>query len=177
MDKQIALCLYTGIFTDTGNFTYANTTKRVHRIVSELIEYKIAPHKIDECLHSFCDMKDLKLMGNIMKTLKINSNGKIVWAVIQNWPEKEYDLTEVIFSTMRLLRDVEVFVLFKKVSARRVRVNLRSRSRIDVNRVAKFFGGGGHKRASGATVEGTINAVEKQVISFIRRYTNGRGRK
>ena len=177
MDKQIALCLYTGIFTDTGNFTYANTTKRVHRIVSELIEYKIVPHKIDESLHSFCDMKDLKLMGNIMKTLKTNANGKIIWAVIQNWPEKEYDLTEVIFSTMRLLRDAEVFVLFKKVSARRVRVNLRSRSRIDVNRVAKFFGGGGHKRASGATVEGSINVVEKQVISFIRRYTNGRGRK
>lgn len=177
MDRQIALCLYTGIFTDTGNFTYANTTKRVHKIASELIEYNISPHKIDEHLHSFCDMKDLDLIGSIVKSLKVNSNGKIVWAVIQHWPEKEYDLTEIIFSIMRLLHDVEVFVLFKKVSAHRVRVNLRSRSRVDVNRVAKFFGGGGHKRASGATVDGTLPVVEKQVISFIRRFTNGRGRK
>lgn len=177
MDKKIAHCLYTGIFTDTGNFTYANTSKRVHRIASELIEYKIFPHKIDEKLHSFCVMKDLKLIGNIIRSLKTNANGKIVWAVIQHWPEKEYDLTEIIFSTMRLLRDVEVFVLFKKVPGQKVRVNLRSRSRVDVNRVAKFFGGGGHKRASGATVDGNLPAVEKQVIGFIRRYTNGRTRK
>ena len=52
MDKNIALCLYTGIFTDTGNFTYANTDREIHRIVSSLMRYNIHPNKLYEKLHS-----------------------------------------------------------------------------------------------------------------------------
>jgi phosphoesterase RecJ-like protein len=176
MNNQIALCLYTGIFTDTGNFTYANTTRRVHKIASELIKYKISPNKIYDFLHSFCEVQDLKFIGGILGSLKVNFNQKIAWAIIKRWPQKEYDLTEVIFSIMRVLKNIEVFVLFKKLGKHKIRVNFRSRSKVDVNRVAKFFGGGGHKSASGTTVEGDLPSVEKKIIAFIKRYTNGRAR-
>ncbi len=176
-DKKIATCLYTGIFTDTGSFTYANTSRRVHRIVSELIKYNIHPDKIYEKLHSFCQMKDMKFIGKILLNLKTDSSSRIVWTLIKRWPKREYDLTEVIFSIMRFLKDADVFVLFKKISKNKVRVNFRSRSKVDVNRVAKFFGGGGHKRASGVTIEDNLYSVEKKIISFIKRYTNGRNRR
>ena len=74
---------------------------------------------------------------------------------------------------MRLLSEVEVFLLFKKLEKGKVRVNFRSRNYVDVNHIAQFFGGGGHKRASGTTIEGSLETVEKKVISFVKRYTNG----
>ena len=176
MDGKIAECLYTGISTDTGNFTYANATAETHRIVANLMGYGINPHKIYENLHSLCVPGDLKAMGYIFSSLKLDPRKQICWAVIKKWEEKNYDLTEVIFTMMRLLKGVEVFLLFKRVDRNKVRVNFRSRSRVDVNKIAKFFGGGGHKRASGTTIEDSLEGAEKKVISFIRRYTNGRGK-
>lgn len=174
MNKKIALCLYTGMFTDTGNFTYANTTPDVHRIVSQLMKYRIMPAKIYEKLHSCCTDKSLKFIGRILSSLKIDNNNKICWTLIKSWSDVGFDLTEVIFSIMKLLKNMEVFVLFKRIEARKVRVNFRSRSKVDVNRIAKFFGGGGHRRASGTTIDDYLESTEKKVISFIRRYTNGR---
>lgn len=177
LNKNIALCLYTGMFTDTGNFTYANSTKSVHRIVSQLMDYGIKPAKIYENLHSCCTRSDLGLIARIISCLKIDIKNKICWVLIRKWPVIGFDLTEVTFSIMKLLRDMEVFVLFKRIDTQKVRVNFRSRSRVDVNRIAKFFGGGGHKRASGTTVYDNLESTEKKVISFIRRYTNGKNRK
>jgi len=174
MDKNIAFCLYTGIFTDTGSFTYTNTSRETHRIIYNLMKYNLHPYKIYENLHSLCNPSDLNFIGRIISSLKFSPNGKICWATVTNWQDKNYDLTEVTFSIMRLLKDVEVFLLFKKVDKSRTRVNFRSRSKVDVNRIAKFFGGGGHKRASGTTIEDSMDKAEKKVIDFVKRYTNGR---
>jgi len=177
MDKNIALCLYTGIFTDTGNFTYANTDSQTHKVVASLMKYNLHPHKIYGIIHSLCAPADLNFIGRIISSLKFDSRRKVCWATITKWQDKSYDLTEVVFSIMRLLKDPEIFLLFKMVGRHRTRVNFRSRGRIDVNRIAKFFGGGGHKNASGTTIEESLEKAEKKVISFARKYTNGLGRK
>ena len=171
MDRKIALCLYTGIFTDTGNFTYTNTTKETHKIVANLIHYNVSPRIIYENTHSLCDYTDLKNIGRIISHLKFDASGKICWEIIKHWQDKNYDLTEVIFSTMRLLRNVEVLILFKRIESKKIRVNFRSRSHVDVNKIAKFFGGGGHKSASGTTIEDTLESAVKKVVSFVERNT------
>ncbi len=169
LDKKIALCLYTGIFTDTGGFTYANTTFRTHQVVFELLKYHLHPHKVDEELHSLCTSHDLRFIGKVLTSLNFDAQKKICWIKIKDWQDKDYDLTEIIFSILRLLKDVEVFIIFKRVARDKVRVNFRSRSFVDVNRIAKFFGGGGHKRASGTTIEDTLENTEKKVIAFVER--------
>ena len=173
MDKNIALCLYTGIFTDTGNFTYANTDSQTHKVVASLMKYNLHPHKIYGIIHSLCAPADLNFIGRIISSLKFDSRRKICWATITKWQDKSYDLTEVVFSIMRLLKDPEILLLFKKVGRHRTRVNFRSQGRVDVNRIAKFFGGGGHKNASGTTIEEPLEKAAKKVISFARRYTKG----
>jgi phosphoesterase RecJ-like protein len=172
IDRRIALCLYTGVFTDTGNFTYANTTRETHRVVAELLHYNLPVHKIYENIHSLCEPSDLKFISRILSTLRCDAHKKVCWVTIRHWQEKDYDLTEVIFSIMRLLKNTEVFLIFKKLGEKSVRVNFRSRSYVDVNRIAKFFGGGGHKRASGTTLDCNLKEAQKKVISFIKRYTN-----
>lgn len=173
MDRNIAVCLYTGIFTDTGSFTYANTNQETHKVISSLMQYEINPHHIDENLHSLCSPQDLSFISKITSSLKYDGRKKICWSLIRKWEDKGFDLTEVIFSVMRLLREVEVFLLFKKLDRGKVRVNFRSRNYVDVNHIAQFFGGGGHKRASGTTIEGSLESVERKVIHFVKRYTNG----
>ena len=169
IDKDIALCLYTGIMTDTGSFTYANTDQRTHRITSDLMAYGISAPAIYERIHSLCSPLDLGFIGKIISSLKFDSANKVCWATITEWEDKNYDLTEVIFSIMRLLKEPEVFILFKKMGKNRTRVNFRSRLRVDVDEIAKSFGGGGHKRASGTTLEDPLEASEKKVISFVNR--------
>lgn len=173
VDKQIALCLYTGIFTDSGSFTYANVSEQTHDVAAKLMRYNIRPYKIYEELHSLCSDQDLTFIGAIISSLKFDSGRKVCWVTVKVWEDKGYDLTEIIFTIMRLLKGIEVFILFKRIEQGKVRVNFRSRFLVDVNRIAQFFGGGGHKRASGTTMDGTLESVEKKVISFVKRYTNG----
>ncbi len=169
IDKDIALCLYTGIFTDTGNFTYANTSPNTHKIAAELMQFSIKPHLVYERIHSLCYPEDIKFISKCISKLNFSRNKKISWATISKWQEKNYDLTEIIFSVMRLLKDPEVFILFKKIGANKTRINFRSCSNLDVNKIAKFFGGGGHQRASGTTLNKNLKQSEAEVISFIKK--------
>ena len=174
IDDDIALCLYTGILTDTGNFTYNNVNSRVHMIAADLLRYKIYPQRIYQHVHSSYLVKDLRFISSLIKKIQLDKSGKISWIKIRRWPKiVRSDLTETIFSIMRLLKDAEIFVLFKRLEKNKIRVNFRSRSRFDVNRIAKFFGGGGHPNASGTTIEDSLDNTEKKVIAFIKRYTNG----
>jgi len=174
MNNKIALCIYTGIFTDTGNFTYANATPSVHKTVAALLEYRVHPEKVYEELHSACSGADIRFIGKILTSIKVDPKTKIAWIIMKHWRNLGFDLTEIVFSSMKLLEDMEVFILFKKVDAKKTRVNFRARAKVDVNRIAKFFGGGGHKKASGTTVDDSLEATEKKVISYVKRYTTGR---
>lgn len=169
IDRDIAKCLYTGIYTDTGSFTYANTTSKTHEIIKHLLKYNINTSKIHDNIYSVCSISDLKFISKVIGGLKFDKKNKMCWAVIKHWKDNVFDRTEIIFSIMRLLKDVEVFLLFKKINKKEVRINFRSRSYYDVNRIAQFFGGGGHKNASGTTMQGSLSGVERKVISFIKR--------
>lgn len=173
MDENIALCLYTGIFTDSGSFSYASTSSNTHAVVADLMRFGIRPDLIYKKIHSLCSPGDIKFIGKCISKLKFTAQGRICWISVSNWQKKQYDLTEIIFSIMRLLKSPEVFVFFKEIGKNKTRINFRSCSKIDVNRIARFFGGGGHQKASGATLEKNIKESEKEVISFIKKQTNG----
>jgi len=169
LDKKIATCLYTGMFTDTGSFTFSNTTPRVHAIVSKLLAFDISPQKIYQALHSAYTFRDVRFLGRLMSRVQQDSTGRIAWINTASWPRaRAIDLTEAVFSVMRLLKQAEVLVLFKQTGKNSIRVNFRSKGSFDVNKAAKAFGGGGHATASGTTVQGNLRTVERDVIGYIR---------
>jgi len=81
-----------------------------------------------------------------------------------------FDLTEHILTFGRSIKDAEVVLLFKENlgTKNEVRVNLRSQGKVDVNKVASFFGGGGHRTASGCTVKGSLGRVQRMVLNKIK---------
>jgi phosphoesterase RecJ-like protein len=170
--KEAALCLYTGIFTDTGYFTYSYTDSYVHKVVAELMAYGVSPTKVYHNVYSSFRPRDIAFIGKVLSSLKHDKSNKIFWVHTGSWNDSGYgDLTENIFHNLRFIKDAEVFVLFKKVGSSTIRVNFRSRGKVDVNRIAKFFGGGGHRSASGTSIKDpSLSAVEKRVISFIKRH-------
>ena len=171
ISKNASICLYTGIFTDTGCFSYSYTNSQVHRIVSELLNSGVTPVKIYHEVYSSFKARDISFVGRVLSRVKCDFKGKVCWVKTSQWKDSSSgDLTEAIFYNLRFIKDAEVLILFKQIG-KNVRVNFRSKGKIDVNRVAKFFGGGGHKSAAGTTLKNTsIFQAQKKVLSFIKSH-------
>jgi len=175
LDKNAAVLLYTGILTDTGSFRYSNTTSFTHQAVSELLKFKLDVPQIYKSIHENIPFEDMQLLGKVLPAMKRQEKGRIIWFQIKHNMLKNkklsFDLSEHILSFGRAVKGAEVVVLFKENLGRRneIRVNFRSQGRADVNKIAQFFGGGGHKTASGATIHGGIESVRRRVLAKIKQ--------
>jgi phosphoesterase RecJ-like protein len=174
LDRETALCLYVGMLTDTGSFRYPNTTSFTHKAVSGLLRYNLDIPEIYKNIYENIPLEDLRLLSKILPEMRIAADGKIAWFqlkrnILKN-KKLSFDLTENLLGFARVIKDVEAMALFKENLGVKdeVRVNLRSRGEVDVNKIAQFFGGGGHKTASGATVRGKIDQVRRKVLAKIK---------
>ncbi len=178
LDKETALTLYVGILTDTGSFRYSNTSSYTHKVVSELMKYEFNITDIYKNIYENISLRDIKLLMGILPQVKLDGQGKIAWFQVKRKFLKGkkviFDLSEYLLSFARAIKGVEVAVLFKENldTKDEIRVNLRSQGKVDVNRIAGFFGGGGHKTASGATVKGSLVDVRKKVFARIKKVLN-----
>jgi phosphoesterase RecJ-like protein len=174
LNREVATFLYVGILTDTGGFRYPNTTSLTHEIVSHLLKYSLDISQIYKKIYEDVSFEDMKLLSKMLSNIRRQANGKIAWLEIRRNMLKDrrifFDLNDYILSFARAIKDVEVVVLFKEElkGKSEISVNLRSRGKVDVNRIASFFGGGGHRTASGCTIPGKIGAVRKKVLAKIR---------
>lgn len=174
LNKVIALWLYVGILTDTGSFRYPNTSPSTHKIASDLTGYGINLSDVHKNIYEKFTFQDLRLLSGVLMTVRQDPSGKIVWfemsKKIINKKRKFSDLSEQVLNFGRLVKDAEVIVLFKEeiYPQPQVRINLRSKGNFNVNKVAQFFNGGGHKNASGCSLRGRLKNVEDAVINKIR---------
>ncbi|HOW42534.1 MAG TPA: bifunctional oligoribonuclease/PAP phosphatase NrnA [Candidatus Omnitrophota bacterium] len=176
LDKKAALALYAGIVTDTGSFRYTNTTAHTHAVASELIACGVPVAAIYRSIYASIPLEDLRLLLRVLPTMKVELGGKVVWFQLRKELLKKagvvtIDLGESVLNFGRSLKDVEVVILFKENLTRQneVRVNFRSQGAIDVNQIARAFGGGGHKTASGCTVKGALDALRRRVLQKVRQ--------
>ena len=167
MDEAVAL--YAAIMTDTGSFRYSNTSSKTHRITAELIDIGVKPYEMHTRIYETSSIQDTNLLGEALQTMKITDDGKIAWL----WVTKEMlkktkaslEGTEGIINFARSIGGVEIAVLFRETGTEdRVKASFRSKGKVDVNKLAASFGGGGHPTASGCAVLGKLEDVEKKVL-------------
>ena len=174
IDLSSALAIYVGILTDTGSFRYINTTSFTHRVAAELLKFNLDVPKIYRNIYESMSFSDVLLLPRILLTLERAASGKIIIFQMRRGFIKRMrshsDLTENVLNFGRSIRNSEVCVLFKELpeKAGYIRVNLRSQGLVDVNLIAQFFGGGGHKTASGCSIKGSIAGVKRRVIRKIK---------
>jgi len=158
--KDIAESLYVAIITDTGNFRYENTKRSTFITAAQLLLSGIKPYNIVKKVYESRALGELEIYKEALKNIKFVSGGRIVYTKLKTASKVE---VRSIVDFIRTFEKIEIAMVFKKLKTDLFKVSLRSKSRADVNKIAKKYGGGGHKRASGCTIKGK----EKDIINSI----------
>lgn len=171
IDKDIATCLYTGISTDTGRFMYSNTTYETHLIVAELIKAGIDINNINVNIYQNRSIERTKLFLDALNNLELVLEGRVGLVSITQEMLKQNDAimedSEGVVSFIRDINTVEVACLLKEISRDEVKVSLRSKNHVDVSQICIKFGGGGHVKAAGCTINENIDKAKQMVLNEI----------
>lgn len=174
MDTEIAEALYIAIATDTGNFQYTNTTKETHLVVAELFDSGIDLEKISVELYQKIRFEKLRITNEIINTIEMLCDGKgNIAYVTQEMLEKTgatLDETEGITETLRNINGVEISCFLKEISTNEIKVSMRAKTYGNVAAIAQEFGGGGHIKAAGCTIKGTMEEAKKLLADAITNH-------
>lgn len=173
IDRDMALCLYTAIVTDTGSFRYSNTSAESLRISASLIELGADPWIVSENVYESYAYRRLKLLGAVLSNMERGGDGRTAWVVVtddlyQKTGTSAED-TDNFVNFVRSVKGVEVAVLFRQTGSEQYKISMRSKGRVDLSELATSFGGGGHRNAAGGILEGTIENIKKRVISEVEK--------
>ena len=172
VSKETANSLYLGIVHDTGAFKFSCTGKRTMQVVGDLIEKGVDFAKIVNETYYTRSYKQTLVTGYVMEHCKLALSGKVVYAHITPEDMARFDVTPVelssVIDTIREVGGTEVALFLYPVNGK-YKISLRSNYIVDVNAIAREFGGGGHTRAAGGdTAEAPEKAIEK-IISLIEK--------
>ncbi|WP_456400525.1 DHH family phosphoesterase [Persephonella sp.] len=173
IDKQIAECLYTGLMTDTGSFRYNNVDERAFELAEYLVEKGADPSYISTMVYERNRPNVIHLLHKVLSTLKIE-DGIIASLIVKrefiNETGAMEEETEGFVNFARSIDDVQVaFIMIQKPDLKTWRVSLRGKGKVNVQNIAKVFGGGGHKDAAGCKIIGSEEAVRKMLIDAIKK--------
>ena len=173
MDINIANSLYTGLSTDTGNFSFSNTTSKTHNIAAELIDLGVSPDEISNSVYKDNSLERVKLIAKVIDTIELHENGQISTIEMTNDMLLEVGADQKESSGMvdyaKDIRGVELALLFKEQEDDQIKVSMRSKRNVDCSALAQIFGGGGHARAAGCTVDTTLYNAKIIVLEEARR--------
>ncbi|HEY8426546.1 MAG TPA: bifunctional oligoribonuclease/PAP phosphatase NrnA [Limnochordales bacterium] len=173
LTPQIAACLYAAILTDTGSFRYANTTARTLALASALVAAGVEPHEMATRIYDTRSWAYMKLLGRLLSRLERTEDGKVAWMWVRHEDTLDAGLlpseVEGLVQYPRMIEGVEVALLFKEVEPGVIRVSLRSQRFVDVAAIARAFGGGGHLRAAGCTLTGSLEKAMERVVEACRQ--------
>lgn len=166
-----AEALYMGIVHDTGVFQYSCTSPETMEIAADLMRKGINGNEIiDKTYYEKTYIQNQILGRALLESMLIMDKKCIVSVIRQKSMEffqaKPSDL-EGIVSQLRLTKGVEVAIFLHELSPQKFKVSLRSKGKVDVSEIAKFYGGGGHVRAAGVTMEGSSHDVINNITARI----------
>jgi len=171
LTREIATHIYVAILTDTGSFHYSSISPRTFDICRQTLEAGVDPVAIARNVFDSNNIGRLRLFGAVLGSVELEDSGRLATIYLDRAMARAaggtYDDTEGLINLPLTVREIQAVVFFKEVDHAEYRVSLRSKGAIDVGEVAKRFGGGGHKNASGCTVEGALPEVRAQVIPLV----------
>lgn len=171
---EMATALYMGLSTDTGNFLFDNVSAKTLRIAADLKDYGADTNSLRWYMYESDSHKRIELMKYILNELHISHNGKYAWSKLsyEMMQRLHPDSTDIdgLINTIKNIEGVEIALLFRGVEAHKTKVSLRSKIWSDVNKFAGMFGGGGHVRAAGCTIEGDVEQAAELMVPAVKIY-------
>jgi phosphoesterase RecJ-like protein len=179
LPERAANALFVAVAMDTGWFRHSNATAATFGLAEDLVRAGARPEVLYEHLFEHSTLGRLKLTGLVLERLQLASGGRVAYTEIRR---TDYAATgalpqdsEDLVNFTRSIAGVEVGLLFMEQPRGGVKISFRSRVRVDVARLAERFGGGGHRRASGAVVEAPLEEVRARVLQAVDAALDGAG--
>jgi len=183
ISTDIALCLYTGILTDTGSFRFSNTNREAFQICEEMVGIGVNPYAVARQVYQTYSQQHLKLLNMINDSSEISKNGKMsVMTLSQEMLMKtgmQMEDCNGISNNLKNIKNVKVAALIleqkNSVDANTqdlvsFHVSLRSDGAIDVAAIAAYYGGGGHASAAGFSITSTLSDVKKEMFTLAEKF-------
>jgi len=178
LTREIATHVYLAILTDTGSFHYSSISPRTFDICRECLEAGVDPVMVARNVYDSNNMGRLKLFGAVLGAMQIDQTGRIAIVYVDHEMARTaggtYEDTEGLVNLPLTVKEIEAVVFFKQEKGDEYRVSLRSKGDVDINAIAKEYGGGGHKNASGCTISGPIEELQKTIVEKIENAIDGR---
>jgi phosphoesterase RecJ-like protein len=157
---EIATHVYVAILTDTGSFHYSNITPRTFEICRLCVEAGVNPPAVARSVFDSNSLGRLKLFGAILNRMRLDPSARIATLSIDEDLMRAcggtYEDTDGLINMPLTVKDIVAVVFFKQQAPQEWRVSMRSKGDVDINAIAKEFGGGGHKNASGCNGRGSL---------------------
>lgn len=175
---EIAQSLYAAILTDTGGFRFSNTTPRVHAVAADLLTMGVEPEEMYVRIYASAPAGRVRLLADVLSTLGVDSQHGLAWLSMSATALEKYDVRQEdldgIVEHARSIAGTRMALFFRDLGYGKVKVSFRSTGSVDVNAFARTFGGGGHAKASGALITGSLADVRERVIAAAREFMDAR---
>lgn len=177
LDLPAATGIYASILCDTGRFSYSSTTRKDHKIADECIKIGVDPDLIYSRLFQHVPLSQVKMFAKSIQTMDTFLDNRVVVQVIRR---EDYEVVggdslaleqvdlEYILEFNKSIDEVECVVLLRELADNQVRVSVRSKTDLDISPLVKALGGGGHSKAGGALVKGSVDVVKLMIISKLK---------
>jgi bifunctional oligoribonuclease and PAP phosphatase NrnA len=173
----IAQSLYAAILTDTGSFRFSNTSPRAHGIAAMLLTAGVNPEEMYRRIYAQVSMGRLQLLREALGSLVSEPEIGLSYISVEAGITDRYDVTseelDGIVEHPRSLAGTRMALFFRDLGYGKVKMSLRSTGDVDVQQFARRYGGGGHRKASGAMLTGALDEVRSQVVADARKYLRG----
>ncbi len=174
--KEMATALYSAIATDTGWFRFASTTSDTYRIIGDLVDCGASPSSIYGDLYERDTLGRVRLRGRILSRVQVENNGQLAHTFVRKEDFVESGAlasdTEDAINLALAIVGVKVAFIMIELLKGGFKVSFRSRCHVDCNELSRLFGGGGHRAAAGAFVEGDFNELQTRVLQATRAALN-----
>jgi phosphoesterase RecJ-like protein len=169
----IARSLYTGMLTDTGGFRFSNTSPRCLAVAAQLLACGVDPEDMYTRIYASAPAGRVRLMADVLGTLQVDESVGLSWLsmspdALERHAVRAEDLDGIV-EHARSIAGTRMALFFRDLGHGKVKVSFRSTGSTDVNAFAKLFGGGGHAKAAGALISGSLSEVRDKVVEEARR--------
>lgn len=174
LTPDIARALYCAILTDTGSFRFSNTSPRAHAIAAVLLGAGVDPEEMYRRIYAQVSVGRMELLRDALGSLHVDRDLGLAWISVEAGVMEKYDVTseelDGIVEHPRSIAGTRLALFFRDLGYGKVKVSFRSAGSVDVQQFAKVYGGGGHVKASGAMLTGSLIEVRDRVVADAKQY-------
>ncbi|EAT15978.1 DHH family phosphoesterase [Desulfuromonas acetoxidans] len=175
ISTEVALCIYTGILSDTGSFRYSSADPEAFAVAGEMVALGVDPWMVAGGLYESQEVERLQLLGMSLNTLRVSDCRQYAAMTVTQQMLDELgigpDMADSFVNYPRSIHGVEVALFFRELDQNSYKLGMRSKGTVDVGALARELGGGGHHNAAGAVLHGTLDEVHTQVFERLGAFS------